>query len=61
MIEHLPVLTPDAWRSARTLERCHRRASRKRQQPVLAQVAFAGLCVLYLATVAIDVARVLIR
>lgn len=61
MIEHLPVLTPDAARSTRTLERCRRRFAPRPARQTLERAAFAGFCVLYLAAVALDVARVLIR
>lgn len=61
MIEHLPVLTPDAARSARTLERCRGRLSPRPARQSLERAAFAGLCAVYLAAVALDVARVLIR
>jgi len=61
MIEHLPVLTPDAARSARTLERCRRRFTPRSARPALERAAFAGFCAFYLAAVALDVARVLIR
>ena len=61
MIEDLAVLTPDASRSARTLERCRRRLAPRPARLNLERAAFAGLCVLYLAAVALDVAKVLIR
>lgn len=32
MIEHLPVLTPDAARGARTMSRCHERLAARRRK-----------------------------
>jgi hypothetical protein len=61
MTGHLPVLTPDAARSALTLERCRRRFAPRPARPALERAAFAGFCALYLAAVALNVARVLIR
>ena len=61
MIEDLPILKPDANRSIRTLERCHKQLKPRRTRQTLERAAFAGLCVVYLTAVALDVARVLIR
>lgn len=61
MIDDLQVLSPDAARTARTLERCHRRLAPRAARRSLEHVAFVGFCVYYLASVATTVARVLIR
>ncbi len=65
MIESLPLLTPDAQRGARTIARCHRRLTRRRQQLegaasranarylAVERVLVLGLCVIYLSGVAI--------
>jgi hypothetical protein len=64
MIEHLPLLTPEESRSAKTLARCHDRlAARRRkiearnrpsgQRAVLVErLVVAGFCVAYLVAMA---------
>ena len=64
MIENLPLLTPDASRSANTMARCQARlAARRRKieartrppgQSVIAveRLLLAGLCVVYLVAMA---------
>ncbi len=62
MNDTLPVLTPDADRGRRRLEQCLRRLSpRPAAAPALLDGALATLCVVYLAAMAVDVARMLIR
>ena len=60
MTERLPLLTPDPQRSVRTLERCRERIAPPAGMPIL-EGAFAGLCVAYLAAMAMDIARILNR
>ena len=65
MIEHLPLLTPDSVRGARTVTRCHQRlAARRRRvearnsQPqrratlTVEHLLLASLCVAYLVSMA---------
>lgn len=65
MIEHLPRLTPDASRSARTMARCHdrlaarRRKTEARNRPsaralTAEGVLVAGFCFVYLLAMAGD-------
>ncbi len=73
MIETLPLLTPDAPRGARTIARCHRRLSRRRQHMEAAasradarylaveRVLVLGLCVIYLSGVVILAIQMLSR
>lgn len=61
MIESLPLLTPNAQRGQRTVERCHKRLSRlqpaaKRNNTTYLAIERAlvvGLCVIYLSGVAL--------
>lgn len=61
MIEELPALTPDPERSRRTLRMCRERLSPKAAAPTALDGAFAAVCLVYLAAMALDVARIMIR
>lgn len=67
MIEHLPGLTPDTARSARTIVRCHDRLDRRRAGPrpatryAIERNALLGFGAIYLSSLAFDILRVLIR
>lgn len=70
MIENLPLLTPDASRAAATMSRCHntlaarrRRIEARNRPPNLKAVAverllIAGLCVVYLVSMAGNVLQI---
>lgn len=60
MTEQLPRLTPDPQRSLCTRERCRERIAPPPATPIL-EGAFAGLCLAYLAAMAMDIARILSR
>jgi len=68
MIEDLPLLMPDAARSARTAAKCHDRLAARRQKPaspnragidsrrrVVERLLVAGFCVVYLIAMAGEV------
>ena len=71
MIDDLPLLAPDAARAARTRARCHDRLALRRQcaeprdQPanpktvVAERLLFAGVCVVYLVSMAGTVLRLI--
>jgi len=66
MIEHLPQLTPDAARSARTRALCRKaliRQARPRGQRRhgIERAIFLGAGAIYLSSLALNVVRVLIR
>lgn len=73
MIEQLPLLTPDPARARRVSKRCHERLTQQRrrieatEKPVspgilmIERAIVAGLCALYLSSVARDVVRLLER
>lgn len=57
-ISQLTVLAPDARRAAQLRARCHARMRREpRPRRLLGPVVFAGLCVLYVTALVIDVLR----
>ncbi|MBY0492979.1 MAG: hypothetical protein K2Y23_02075 [Cyanobacteria bacterium] len=64
MIEHLPPLTPDATRNARTLARCHDTLDRRRATARAAaryaveRNALLGFGAIYLSSLAFNVMRV---
>lgn len=73
MIEQLPLLIPDPARAQRVSENCHERLTQHRRRieaaakPVspgiliIERALVAGLCALYLSSVARDIARLLDR
>ena len=73
MIENLPLLTPDASRSARTIARCHDRlAARRRKIDVrdrpptpralgAEHLLVAGFCAVYLIAMAGDLLTIAAR
>jgi hypothetical protein len=57
-ISRLPVLSPDDRRAAQLRARCRARMRRTpTPEPILGRVLFAGLCVLYLSALVLDVMR----
>ena len=66
MIENLPLLTPDASRSAKTMARCHTRLAARRRRiearnrpagqkgAAAERLLMAGFCVVYLLAMAGD-------
>ena len=72
MIETLPLLTPNPERSARTIDRCHKRLARRRKPMVtdtsgpystylaVERAVIGGLCVIYISGVALIAIHVLI-
>lgn len=67
MIEHLPLLSPDITRTARTLARCHDTLERRHAdarntaQYAIERNALLGFGALYLSSLAFNVVQVLIR
>lgn len=65
MIEHLPSLTPDPTRNARTIARCHDELDRRRANSAavapyaIERNALLGFGALYLSSLALDVIRIL--
>ncbi len=71
MIETLPLLTPDASRSANTMARCHNRLAARRRRiearsrppsqrgVAMERLMLAGLCVVYLVSMAGDVLSII--
>lgn len=64
MIQPLPLLTPNAQRSQRTIARCHERLARRRKRLgsagggsttylAIERALIGGLCVIYLSGVAL--------
>lgn len=59
MIDNLPMLAPDAGRSARTLSRCRQRLQhRERRISGIERALVTCVCTLYLLAVAADSLRV---
>ena len=67
MIEPLPSLAPDSSRNARTIARCHDTLDRRRASAqsatryVIERNTLLGFGVIYLSSLAVAVAQVLIR
>jgi hypothetical protein len=65
MIQHLPSLTPDPARNARTIARCHDKLDRRRAGPraaarfAIERNALLGFGAIYLSSLAFDVIRIL--
>ena len=72
MIETLPLLTPNAQRSEKTITRCHQRLARRRKSMrtdvsradstylAVERAVIGGLCVIYISGVALIAIHVLI-
>ena len=66
MIEHLPSLTPDTTRNARTIVRCHDKLDRRRANAqsaaryVIERNALLGFGAVYLSSLALALVRVLL-
>ena len=65
MIEHLPSLTSDTARTARTIARCHDKLDRRRAGPraatryTIERNALLGFGAIYLSSLAFDMIRIL--
>jgi hypothetical protein len=65
MIEHLPSLTPDRARNARTIARCHDKLNRRcaaattNARYAIERNALLGFGAIYLSSLAFDVIRIL--
>ena len=66
MIEHLPSLTPDMTRHARTIARCHDKLDRRRASAqsaaryVIERNALLGFGAVYLSSLAVVLVQVLL-
>jgi hypothetical protein len=72
VIEQLPLLTPEPARTQSVLKRCHDRLNQQRRRAeavakprkgiqILERAIVAGLCAVYLSSVARDIVRLLDR
>lgn len=58
MIDQLQVLTPDPARAARVVAKCHRKMTPRAKPRLSEPLILAGVCVLYLLSVALTALEV---